>query len=203
LVLIIIQRFDLARWGFFTQFEGSPIRHVKLSHESHMLEATFEGDNEIQIFPVDDLIYGGINLKGRSTGAAGARKKNDQEADLANSKQIKEGNDLIVKFSWPNETRKSEVEFIEEARKIGEENGLVKGHIPTVLGHMDPPFLTCSTKPIRQFLGLSVDRARVLRVIAFRRLGEIKLLDEEDMFIAFLDCFFCKFFRGLRTIPRH
>ena len=66
--------------------------------------------------------------------------------------------------------------------------------IPTIIGHMDPPYLTCSTKIIRQFLGLDTDRARVLRVIVFRRLEEIKYLDQEDMLIAFLDCFFCKSF---------
>jgi hypothetical protein len=78
--------------------------------------------------------------------------------------------------------------------EIGEENSLVKDHIPTMLGHMDPPFFTCSTKFIREFLGLGDEGARVLRTIVFRRLGEIKFLDKEDMLIGFLDCFFCELF---------
>jgi hypothetical protein len=99
---------------------------------------------------------------------------------------------LIVKFSWPNKTRESEVVFIEKAKKIGETNDLVRDHIPKIFGHMDPPYLTCSTKPIRKFLGLGTDGERVLRIIAFHRLREIKYIDKEHMLMAFLDCFFCK-----------
>jgi hypothetical protein len=209
LVLIIIQRFDLARWGFFTEFQGSPIHRKEFPHSSpsHLLEVTFEGGNTIQVFPVDDPLHGGINLIGRSTGVAGGRNKTDQQANLGNAEQIREDNDLVVKFSWPNEKRTSEVEIIAKARNIGEAdpiakgpNDLVRGHIPTVLGHMDPPYLTCSTKPIREFLKLESGTTRVLRIIAFRRLTEIKLLDEEHLLIAYLDVFFCKFFRGLYTI---
>ena len=37
----------------------------------------------------------------------------------------------------------------------------------------------------------------MLQVIVFRRLREIKYLDEEDLLIAWLDCFFCECFRSL------
>jgi len=121
---------------------------------------------------------------------AGAREKTDEEVDTSTSAKIRNGNDLIVKFSWPYETRVSEVKIVEMAREIGETNDLVKDHIPTMLGHVDPSYLTCSTKPIRDFLGLNTDGARVFRVILFRRLQEIKFLDETHMLIAFLDCFF-------------
>jgi hypothetical protein len=192
LVLLIIQRFDPARWGFFTKFDKSEIKTKKDPHPK-IFEATFGGDN-ILIFPDDDPVYGGINLIGRSTSAAGARNDTGQAIKTESSDQIRECNDLVVKFSWPNETRASEVTFIEKAREIGETNDLVKDHIPTMLGHIDPPFLTCSTKFIREFLGLGDEGARVLRIIVFRRLEEIKLLDNEDMLIAFLDCFFCESF---------
>jgi hypothetical protein len=236
LVLLIIQRFDLARWGFFTEFKESKIHPKRGPSQVSILEATFGEGDTVHIFPVDDPVYGGINLAGRSTGAAGARRivdgdadvstppqimddvstppqilddssdeatdistsseirddNSDEDTDILTSARIREGNKLIVKFSWPKETRKSEVEFIEKATKIGETNELVKDHIPTIVGHMDPPFLTCSTSLIRQFLGLTTVGARVLRVIAFHRLKEIKHLGEEDMLIAFLDNFFCK-----------
>jgi hypothetical protein len=209
LVLLIIQRFDLARWGFFTEFKGSKIHPKRGPSQTSILKATFKEGDTVHIFPVDDPVYGGINLAGRSTGAAGARRiadgdvdistsaqikddNADGDTDISNSAQIRKDNKLIVKFSWPKETRKSEVEFIEKARRIGETNELVKDHIPTIVGHMDPPYLTCATSLIRQFLGLETVGARVLRVIAFHRLKEIKHLDEEDMLIAFLDSFFCK-----------
>src|SRR5258708_16797712 len=116
----------------------------------------------------------------------------DHDPNASGSEDIRGGNDMVVKFSWPRKSRRSEVEFIEEARIIGERNELVKDHIPTVHGHLDPPYITCSTRFIREFLGLEVDGERVLRVIAFRRLVEIKYLDEGHMLIAFLDSFFCK-----------
>ena len=100
---------------------------------------------------------------------------------------------MIVKFSWPEETRDSEVEIIKEAMRIGETNELVRGRLPEMLGDIDPPYVTCSTRIIRAFLGLDATGARVLRVIAFKRLKELRYLDEEDMLIAFLDCFFCAF----------
>ena len=192
LVLLIIQRFDLARWGFFTEFEGSKIHQLRKYSERRVLEATFIPDKPLTIFPQDDPIYSGINLVGRSTGAAGARDAGDEVP--ADPEDIPRGNRLIVKFSWPEETRDSEVAIIKEAMRIGETNELVGGRLPKMLGDIDPPYVTCSTRIIRTFLGLETTGARVLRVIAFGRLKELRYLDEEDMLIAFLDCFFCTFF---------
>ena len=200
LVLLIIQRFDLARWGFFTEFHGSSIQRVRENHQVYILKATFKGSTAI-IFPYDDPVHSGINLAGRSTGAAGARLGDGGEKSI-NSKDVRKDNDLIAKFSWPEETRLSEVDVIKKAMEIAESNDLVKNHIPTMLGDLDPPYITCSTSIIRTFLDLDVTGARVLRVILFRRLKEIKYLDEEDMLIAFLDCFFCKFLPVVSPSPR-
>ena len=193
LVLLIIQRFDLGRWGFFTEFENSPIHTMRECAEVSILEATFEGADPVYIFPTVDCLHGGISLDDRSTNLVGARRKTDETMDTTSSEQIEKDNDLIVKFSWPKASRVSEVTFIERAKEIGETNDLVKDHIPKMLGHMDPPYVTCSTKIIREFLHLRTDGDRVLRVILFRRLEEIKYLNKEDMIIGFLDCFFCEF----------
>ena len=192
LVLLIIQRFDLARWGFFTEFEGSEIRQSQGFPNRYVLEATFIQGKLIHIFPQDDPIHSGINLVGRSTGAAGARYANDRIP--SGSKDTQDTNPMIMKFSWPEETRESEVEIIKKAMEIGENNKLVGGRLPKMLGNIDPPYITCSTRIIRTFLGLETAGARVLRIIAFNRLKELRYLDEEHMLIAFLDCFFCVFF---------
>jgi len=196
LVLLILQRFDLARWGFFTEFQKSSITTIRDNHKIHILRANFR-EKQVDIFPEDDLIYGGISLAGRSTAIAGAREVLDPSPKLVDSEAIREGNKLVVKFSWPEETRISEPEFVQRAERVGKDNPLVKGHIPTMLGYIDPPYLTCSTRLIRDFLGLDISGARVLRVIVFRRLLEIKYLDEGDMVMAFLDCLFCECLRGL------
>jgi len=200
LILLILQRFDLARWGLFTAFEGSEI-HRALDYpdpDSFVLKATFTTGGAINIFPYDDPVHNGINLVGRSTTAAGARNAADEVP--SSSQDIRNGNNIIVKFSWLEETRASEVDVIQKATRIGETNKLVRGHLPEILGNIDPPYMTCSTSIIRTFLGLTTGGAQVLRVIAFPRLKEIMYLDEEDMLMAFLDCFFCEVFRDLHVI---
>jgi len=198
LILLIMQRFDLARWGFFTSFKGSKIHRAKAHPTFHILEATFIPGKTINIFPQDDPVHNGFNLVGRSTSAAGARDSADGVPPR--TKDIRSGNNMIVKFSWPEETRANEVEIVAKAKRIGETNKLVGDHIPEVLGNIDPPYLTCSTRIIRKFLGLDTAGARVLRVIVFPRLKELRYLDEENMLMAFLDCFFCEVFRDLHVI---
>lgn len=195
LVLLILQRFDLARWGFSTEFPGSTIQPIRDDRQTRILKAGFSGKSVI-IFPYDDPIYGGIGLAGRSTAIVGAREAHNPPRNLIDSENIRKNNRLVVKFSWPEETRTSEVEFVRKAEVIGKDNPLVGGHIPTMLGDIDPPFLTCSTRLIREFLSLDTTGARALRVIVFRRLLEIKYLDEKEMVIAFLDCMFCECLRG-------
>ncbi|KAF8318065.1 uncharacterized protein EI90DRAFT_3158646 [Cantharellus anzutake] len=189
LVLLVMQRFDLARWGFFTAFEGSSIYPERGPKDSVFFKATFIQDATIHIFPDDDLIYGGVNLTGRSTVVAGARKADSPNPNT--SVDIRKTNNLVTKASWPEEARASEVKIIERAMQIGETNSLVRDHIPTIHGNTDPPYVTCSTRFIREFLGLNTTGARVLRFIILDRLGELKHLDEEDVLIAYLDCFFC------------
>ncbi|KAF8315998.1 uncharacterized protein EI90DRAFT_3293795 [Cantharellus anzutake] len=189
LVLLIMQRFDLARWGFFTAFEGSSIYPERGPKDSVFFKATFIQDATIHIFPDDDLIYGGVNLTGRSTVVAGARKADGSNPNT--SVDIREANNLVTKASWPEESRASEVKIIERAMQIGKTNSLVEDHIPTMHGNIDPPYVTCSTRFIREFLKLDTTGARLLRLIILDRLGELKHLDEEDVLIAYLDCFFC------------
>jgi hypothetical protein len=198
LILIIIQRFDLARWDFFTEFEGSSIEPIRGGHITYALKVTRTDGTAITIFPNDDPVYVGVNLAGRSTSIAGAREDNGQ---IQNPTSSREANNLVAKFSWPEETRENEVVLIDMATDIGSTNDLVKDHLPTVIYHIDPPHLTCSTRIIRTFLCLDTAGARVLRVIVFTRLKEIKYLDEKNMLIAFFDTFFCEFFFSI--IPQN
>ena len=170
LVLLVLQRFGLARWGPFTEFRGSSIQSMRVNDQSHVLRANFAKE-PIDIFPEDDLIYGRISLTDRSTRIAGARKVGDPPPKLTSSEEVRGGNKLVAKFSWSEESRISEAEFVRRAEAIGKDNLLVKDHIPTMLGGIDPPYVTCSTRLIREFLGLDASDARVLRVIVCWRLN--------------------------------
>ncbi|KAF8316447.1 uncharacterized protein EI90DRAFT_3134442 [Cantharellus anzutake] len=162
LVLLIMQRFDLAHWGFFTAFEGSSICPERRSKDS-VFKTTLIQDTTIHTLPNDDLIYGGVNLTGRSTVVAGVRKADGLNLSTLD---IQEANDLVAKASWPEETRTSE-------------------------SNTDLPYVTCSMGFIRKFLDLDTTRVRALRFVILDRLGELKRLDGEHMLIAYLDCFFC------------
>jgi hypothetical protein len=81
LILLIIQRFDLARWGFFTEFEGSNIAPLRTGHTTYVLKITLADGTGFFIFPNDDPVYIGLTLAGRSTGIAGARKHNGQDPE--------------------------------------------------------------------------------------------------------------------------
>jgi len=113
-------------------------------------------------------------------------------AQVGDTEKLREGNSLVVNIYWPEESRTSEVEILKKAKEYGKKIDFIGNHIPEMVCHLDPNFLCSATKTIRQFLGLSTDGSRRLRIIVFRRLQPIKELKEKDMLTAHLQCFFCK-----------
>ena len=149
---------------------------------------------QIVLYPLSHEIYFGVTLIGRGTGVIGARKwpPHKVEANTNEASAIRDGNNLAVKTYWPEESRTSEVEILKKAKKYGEKIALIGNHIPEIVCHKDPTFVGSSTGTIRRFLGLSTEGSRRLRVIVFRRLVSIEELEEKDMLLAFLQCFFCE-----------
>ena len=195
LLLLILQRFDDAKWGYFTEH---PQSGLKVENREDPFTVSFvakEGTGEqiTTFFPADHDIYLGTTLIGRGTCVIGGRRaclsKKTEDCD---SDALRKGNDLAVKTYWPEERRTSEVEIPKKAKVCGGKIDFIKNHIPEVICHRDPNFLCSSTKTIRQFLGLPTDGSRRLRIIVFRLLRPIKELKERDMLTAYLQCFFCK-----------
>ena len=164
-----------------------------------VLKATFM-DEPVYIYPEDDPVCSTINLVGCSTNISGARKDDGHPPSVSSFRDIRKANDLVAKFSWPGESRVSEVTFIQKAEEMGKTNNLVKGHIPRMVGNINPPYIMCLTSVIREFLDLDTSGGRVLQVIVFGCLGETRYLGEEDMVIGWLDCFLCKGFCDLYVI---
>ena len=162
----------------------------------------------VNIYPEDHIIYDGVNLVGRSAGTAGARKDDGQPLCPTSAEGIGKADDQIVGCSWPGGggSRVNEVTFIQRAEEVGKTNLGEESQLVAFQRYREIPIVTSntySTSLIQQYLGLDMNGARVLRVIVFRRLQEVKYLDEEDMLIALLDCFFCKCFCGPYLMPRH
>ena len=197
LLLLILQRFDDAKWGYFTECPQSGVRSERVKNLptfSLGVDKETGEKNTVFFYPNHHNIHLGNTLIGRGTSVIGGRMGPPPgPAEVGNADKLREGNDLVVKTYWPEEKRTSEVEILKKAREYGEKIDFIGDHIPEVVCHLDPNFLCSSTKTIRQFLGLSTDGSRRLRMIAFRRLLPIKKLKEKDMLTAYLQCFFCEY----------
>ena len=198
LLLLILQRFDDAKWGYFTECPESGVRLEPIAKTpTYSLEAEKATGEKITVvfYPGQHNIHLGNTLIGRGTSVIGGRIGPPPEStELGNADKLREGNDMVVKTYWPEEERKSEVEILKKAKEYGEKIDFIGDHIPEMVCHLDPNFLCSSTKTIRQFLGLSTHGSRRLRMIAFRRLLPIKRLKERDMLTAYLQCFFCEYY---------
>ena len=151
-------------------------------------------EREIIFYPDADNIHLGTSLVGRGTSVIGGRTgPAPDDTQLHDRKKLRDANNIAVKIYWPEEARTSEVEILKKAEECGNRFDFIKNHIPEVVCHRDPEFLCGSTKVIRQFLGLPTDGCRRLRIVAFRRLRQIRELKERDMLTGYLECFFCEY----------
>jgi hypothetical protein len=101
-----------------------------------------------------------------------------------------EGLELVLKVYWPEASRVSEQEIIEQAAIIGDCVEDVKGHLPELIRSCD--LENYSTDKIRNALGIASGGHRVLRVILFRKLYPITDLIDEPFWTVFLECFRCE-----------
>ena len=196
LLLLILQRFDDAKWVCFAE---CPQSRVKIDRRRDLLTASFtagEGavqETTIDFYPEDHAIRLQKKLVGRCTSVIGGRRGPAPDPTHPDDRrELRDGNDVVVKIYWPEEVRASEVDILKKAEEYGRKNDLIKKHIPEIVCHRDPNFPCSSTKTIRQFLGLPTDGCRRLRIIEFRRLQPITKLKEKEMLAAYLECFFCK-----------
>ena len=171
LLLLILQRFDDAKWGCFTE---CPQSGVKLEPMEKAPTYSFGADKAtgeritVVFYPDHHNIHLGNTLIGRGTSVIGGRMGPPPgPAEVGDMDKLRGGNNMVVKIYWPEENRTSEVEILEKAREYGEKIDFIGDHIPEMVCHLDPNFLCSSTKTIRQFLGLSTDGSRRLRLIAF------------------------------------
>jgi len=195
LLLLILQRFDGAKWGYFTECpqSGIGVEPGELFTVSFVADAETGEKITIVFYPHDHAIYLGTTLIGRGTSVTGGRIGPPPEpTQLEDTNKLREGNDIVIKTYWPEENRTSEVEILKKAKEYGEKIDFIGNHIPEMVCHLDPDFLWSSTKTVRQFLGLPTDGSRRLRIIVFRRLLPIKELKENDMLTAYFQCFVCK-----------
>jgi hypothetical protein len=205
LLLLILQRFDDAKWGSFMECPQSGMKVVpgaKLSTVSFDVGGEAGQKTTILFFPDDREVGRRTTLFGHGTSVIGGRK-GPPPTKFGNLGSLRAGNDLVVKIYWPEESGTSEVDILRKAKEYGEEIDFIGNHIPEIVYHQDPNFLCSSTGTIRRFVGLPTDGSRRLRVIVSRRLRLIKKLKVKDMLTAYLQCFFCKYNGHTSTSTHH
>ena len=200
LLLLILQRFDDAKWGYLSECPDSKVKTETINGvftASFIAEGRTGEETQIVFHPDIHDLYLGTTLKGRGTSVVGGRigpvPELDRNTKGWSTENLRNDNNLAVKIYWPEERRMSEVEILKKAEEYADEIDFIKHHIPEMVCHRDPNFLCSSTKTIRKFLGLPTDSCRSLRMIAFRRLRPLRELEEKHVLTAYLECFFCKY----------
>ena len=126
LLLLILQRFDDAKWGYFTECPQSgvisePVQ--KLNTFSFGVDKE-TGERVTVVFYPDhhNIYYPGITLIGRATSIIGGRMGPPPgPAEVCDMGKFREGNDLVVKTYWPEENQTSGVEILKKAREWGKD----------------------------------------------------------------------------------
>ncbi|KAF9642050.1 hypothetical protein BDM02DRAFT_3194011 [Thelephora ganbajun] len=116
LLLLILQRFGDAEWGYFTRCPRSGMK---------------TGQGITTIYPDDHEIYLGMTLLGRGATVIGRKRGPPPDpTQLGDTSNLQEGSDLVVKIYWPEEKRISEVETLRKAKEYGGKIGFIGNHTP-------------------------------------------------------------------------
>ena len=182
------------------------LRTITCAGDDQTFFASFRGANtrsgEPETFyftPILELIYFFVILVGRGTHVIGSRpsppeSQRDEFADSKPDPGAKRKKTMhVTKIYWPEESRKSEIDILQEAERRGGDFPLISDHIPKFKCYVRPELLVCSTTSIRQFTELDSPSPRTLRIIVFPKLVPIKCLGRDKMLKAFTDCFVGEF----------
>lgn len=151
--------------------------------------------------PQGDAIYKSTMLVGRGTWVIGGSKTRE----LANMAELPhhvkaEKHPYVLKLSWPEVSRPSEITILEKIEEICQEEAdsdfgkCIISHVPVIEAHLDPTFPGSNTGFIRKFLfGESgVGAARQMRWIVFERFQPLSTLPEQQMVQGYVETFLCK-----------
>ncbi|KAF9043058.1 hypothetical protein BJ165DRAFT_219129 [Panaeolus papilionaceus] len=139
-------------------------------------------------------------LVGRGTWVIGGSKTRE----LANMAELPhhvkaEKHPYVLKLSWPEVSRPSEITILEKIEEICQEEAdsdfgkCIISHVPVIEAHLDPTFPGSNTGFIRKFLfGESgVGAARQMRWIVFERFQPLSTLPEQQMVQGYVETFLC------------
>lgn len=150
--------------------------------------------------PQNDVIHAGTSLVGRGPWVIGGSKNKDDVKVAKDSDWNKTNHPYVLKLSWPEASRKSEVDILKKVVEICQQESesdfgkLIIGHVPVVEAHLDPTFPGSNTGTIRNILVANYDGSgkRQMRYIVFERLVPLSTLPEPQMVQGYIETFLCK-----------
>ncbi|KAG1805107.1 uncharacterized protein HD556DRAFT_1437270 [Suillus plorans] len=177
-LLLIMQRMGYEQWGLNRVFEPEPGFSGKVMIEDAQI------DLELDVKSKERVTHFGI--RGRATTVFPV--KSEALSGLQRDPCfLNESPELVAKLYWPEETRQSEPDILNEVYKIAQTDPDVRGHVPELVWFHK--FEETSTSKIRVALGLKdAERAeqgsRILYIIVFRKLIPITTLSGEEFIAA-------------------
>ena len=192
--LLIMQRLSYAHWGHNRLFEPAPGALGKIAMEDEKLGTV---DLQLHLDSPERVTHYG--LRGRATNVFPVTSKTlSQEARKHPS--LNQTDELVAKLYWPEQSRQSEAEILEEVHKIAAGKAEVKVHIPEVI--WSHRFQGTSTAKIRKALGIDDAQGgnRVLYIIVFRKLRPITELSGDEFLRAWWHAVVCRCSHSLHSL---
>ncbi|KAG2127931.1 uncharacterized protein EDB93DRAFT_1340893 [Suillus bovinus] len=177
-LLLIMQRMGYEQWGLNRVFEPEP------GFSGPVLVKDTQIDLELDVKSDERVTHFGI--RGRATTVFPV--KSEALSGRPRGPHFRnESPELVAKLYWPEETRQSEPDILNEVYKIAQTDPDVLGHVPELVWFHK--FEETSTSKIRIALGLKdAERAkqgsRVLYIIVFRKLIPITTLSGKEFLTA-------------------
>ncbi|KAG2353656.1 hypothetical protein BDR07DRAFT_1432487 [Suillus spraguei] len=173
-LLLIMQRMGYEQWGLNAVFEPEPGFSGKVMVEDTGidLELDLKSDERVTHF----------GIRGRATTVFPVKSKALSELPR-DCHFLNESPELVAKLYWPEETRQSEPDILDEVYKIAQTDPDVQGHVPELVWFHK--FKGTSTSKIRIALGLkdaeqAEQGSRALYIIVFRKLIPITTLSGKE-----------------------
>jgi len=188
-LLLIMQRMQYAQWGMNPLFDSKPT--FVTDKDNRNVDLTFSVESE------DRTTHFG--LRGRATNVLPVTS--DVLSSLPRARHsLNDTDELVAKLYWPEGSRQSEADILEEVYKIAdgkrehmteEERKQVDGHVPEMVWFHK--FEDTSTASIREALGIKDAKrgSRVFYIIVFRKLRPITELSGQEFLRAWWHAVLC------------
>lgn len=198
-LLMAFQRFTLTDWGFNKELFPDADSHHRVSSDSDSPKrrnnAPFNLDfPQFQVttrVEPTNLIYNQYSLLGRATRlarATGQSQAQDPARDLSGMK-------LVVKISWPEESRTNEADIIKAAQARGKDDELIRDHLPDLICWRNLGYSTGLIReelPVIEWKRRPLSGSRCLRVTVFDELEPITILEGDSFMQAWIECYRCE-----------